>query len=157
MQNTSHNPPRLLSHVFMLLMGALFGLFWAYMVSPPVFNNASPNRLNPDAQRQWVSLVAVASSYDVAYPAAGTTDLLNRVEHPAQTIETMLADPNVPPADKIALQQILPLAQSVNGTPAPQSPGMLEETVSLMIPLSVLTAFALVMGYGLRSLNRRDT
>ena len=121
--------------VLLLAVGLIIGLLWAYAVSPVVFTGANPNRLNQAAQDQWIKMVAGNYARGF-YAQEQALDLLSRVDAPAVAIERMLGDDSLGFSDLEALQRLLGVARSTEGTPTPQSPGLVGELLSgWLVPL----------------------
>ncbi len=92
--------------IILLLVGFAIGLFWAYVISPTIFYNANPNRLNEVAQQQWARMIAVGFDPGTQYGTEAALDLLDSIPNPVETIDALIADPNLNPEDREALQSL---------------------------------------------------
>lgn len=123
----------------LLLFGVLVGLLWGWAIDPPEFTGANPNRLNQDAQDQWIRMAAVSSSDTSIYEKEDAAKLLQMVDNPSAAIERMLQDPNISDGDKAALASLQTTAQTVtNYATTPQNPGILGEIFSWLLPLIIV-------------------
>lgn len=132
-----------------MVLAFLFGMLWAYAISPVVFYDASPHQLSEGQRELYIKMVAGSYQAQI-YDDAQVQQLLSRVENPAGVVEALIqeeAGTNLQPA----LQQILPMAQAAGkGTAAPGQGSIVGDVFSFIIALIVLlvviNVFALVWG-----------
>lgn len=126
------------STVALLVVGLLIGLLWGYGLAPIEFAGANPHRLNQSARDQWI-LMAAGNFDRLFYDEAETARLLAQVENPAAAIERLLQSDTLTPSDREALLRIQPIAQTVQGTPAPVDPGFFGNLLTgLIVPLLIV-------------------
>lgn len=123
--------------IYLLLLGLIIGLIWAYVIAPVQFAGANPHRLNQAAQDQWILMVGGSYSRQF-YNEDETRALLNQVENPASAVERMLQDPARNDFDRAALRDVQPIASTVVGTPAPVYPGIINEIINILIPMLLI-------------------
>ncbi len=119
--------------IILLVLGIFLGMVWAYGCSPTVYYNGSPHQLNPTAREQWV-IMAGAAAQRGYYDDTGIRDLLQQVENPSTTIQNAINSASSPTVQQ-DLQQILPLAGELTGTPAPSNQGFFASLMSFVLPI----------------------
>jgi hypothetical protein len=120
--------------VYLIILGAILGLIWAWVVYPAQFTGANPNRLNQAAQEQWIKMVAVSVSPGINYNQQAAADLLSRIPDPMGTINRMLADPNINTSDATALQNLQTIIPpDLAGTSAPGQNALLWSIVQIVL------------------------
>ena len=126
-----HLPSR--RSLFILLLGLGFGLIWAYGVSPVQFYGADPSQLSDGWRSEWVKLVA-GSQEGLLYPDEDITRLLQQVDQPGRTVETLTA--NTSGTLQARLQNIQSLADNAGaGKAAPQPGSLVNDIIGFVIPI----------------------
>ncbi|MDQ7036544.1 MAG: hypothetical protein Q9P01_17445 [Anaerolineae bacterium] len=133
--------------VYLVILGAIIGLIWAWALFPAVFTGANPERLNQNAQDQWVKMVAIAASVG-NYNDTEAIDLVSRVSDPLATVNRLLSEATPDSDDVVALQhlqRILPA--ELTGAPQPDAGGLLTSIwqilllivlIGIVVPIVVL-------------------
>jgi len=127
--------------VILLVVGLIIGLIWGYLISPAEFAGGNPNRLNQDAQDQWIKSVAVAYDTQTFYPEERARQLVRTVPDPASAVNRMLADPATDPADQAALQSLKAITDTIlpeQAEPAVTEPGPLAQLGGLLVPIILI-------------------
>ncbi|MCA9895831.1 MAG: hypothetical protein KC615_22760 [Anaerolineae bacterium] len=135
------------STTFVLIIGIIIGMFWAYLVVPIQWAGGNPNRLNQSAQDQWIKMAAVGYDQQSFYDADQVRILLNQVSDPIASIQRLLSTEQPGTADYnalVALQNAVAGAQ-VAGTPAPVAPGLGEQAVQLVVPIIVIALVFIIL------------
>ena len=151
---------KLMPYIFVAILGTIFGMAWAYLIAPPIYAGGNPNRLNEASQQQWILNVAVAASINenISYNDTAVIDLVSRVPHPRETIQSMLNNPNTAIPDVDALEHLLfILPPELKGTPAPAIPNTFAQAMQLLIPIVIVVALGLVLGKVLSLFNRQNS
>ena len=135
------------STVFVLIIGMIIGMFWAYLVVPIQWAGGNPNRLNQSAQDQWIKMAAVGYDQQSFYDADQVRILLNQVSEPMASIERLLSTEQPGTADYnalVALRNSVAGAQ-VAGTPSPVAPTLGEQAFQIVVPIIVIAFVFIVL------------
>jgi len=133
--------------VFVLIIGMIIGMFWAYVIVPIQWAGGNPNRLNQSAQDQWLKMAAVGYDQQSFYDADQVRILLNQVSEPMASIERLLSTEQPGTADYnalVALRDAVAGAQ-VAGTPSPVAPSLLDQAIQLVVPIIVIAFVFIVL------------
>ena len=144
-----------------LLLAFVFGLIWAYVISPTSFYNASVDQLSDSQRDQYIILIAGAKQGGL-YDDAAITQLLARVEQPARAVERLAASQTG--QVQFALQDLIPLAnQAGAGVAAPGEGSAIGSLLGIIIAIVLFAIIVnviallwglLIGGYVERFLNR---
>lgn len=117
--------------VYLVILGAVIGLIWAWALFPAVFTGANPERLNQNAQDQWVKMVAIAASTG-NYSTENAANLAGQVSDPLATIDRLLAEStNQQDIQSLQnLQRILPA--DLAGAPQPDAGGLFDSILQIV-------------------------
>ena len=124
--------------VYLVILGAIIGLIWAWGIFPVVFTGGNPDRLNQAAQDQWVRMVAIAASIG-KYSPENAADLAGRVTDPIGTIDRLLADPSEDAQALQSLRSMLPA--DMTGATRPDAGGLLRsiwQTLLLIVLIVII-------------------
>ncbi len=130
--------------VFKILFGIIIGMIWAYGIAQVEYTGANPHRLNQDSQDQWVKMAAVGFTAESAYGQQEVIELLQEVNNPGAVVERLLSG-QLTDGDRLALENVQPVAQEIVGTPAPENPGLGNEIISALIPFIVVIIVAPIL------------
>ncbi len=128
--------------ILILILAFIFGLIWAYALSPVVYYNGDPSQLEQGWQNEWV--INLAARYERAEAQGVPSDELR------QQIVRLLAavdDPlGIANAQGITNPDFLALAQEAQpGTPAPQPGNLLSSLLPFIIGSIVVAVLAVVI------------
>jgi hypothetical protein len=130
-----------------MLIGFLFGTFWAYEPASINFYDGAPHQMREEHQDQYVIGVA-ASALARLYDEAGITQLLERVDNPAERVQRLITERGGQTA--AALEEIQYIAQTVEGRDAPSSGNLLTSILQFILGAGVFAllanVFALIWG-----------
>ncbi|QPC80849.1 hypothetical protein G4Y79_14150 [Phototrophicus methaneseepsis] len=135
------------STVFVLIVGLIIGMFWAYIVAPVQWAGGNPNRLNQGAQDQWIKMAAVGYDQQSFYDADQVGILLSQVDQPMQRIQQLIETTQPGTADYnalVALQEAVAGA-GIAGTAAPEAPSALEQFLQLAVPILLIALVFIVL------------
>jgi len=126
--------------IILLIVGFVIGLFWGYVISPTIFYNANPNRLNDVAQQQWVRMIAVGYDSGAQYGSEQALELLDSIPDPAGMIDSLIADPNLNPEDRAALESLRTVVpDDFTGAEAIRPSGFLNQFVTAwLVPIILI-------------------
>lgn len=126
--------------VLLVLFGMVIGMVAAYVVIPTEFTGASPRHMSQQAVQQWVRMVAVGHSQDIHYDAGNTLLFLQQIPNPQNVVESLAANPNVPAAERGALQALTEIDgfADLDGVLAPQDPGLVLSTLQIVLALAAV-------------------
>ncbi|MBC8170268.1 MAG: hypothetical protein H7X77_01290 [Anaerolineae bacterium] len=128
--------------VVAVVLAFLFGILWAYGLKPVQYYDGAPNQMSTLARDEWVKLVA-GSFYGQIYGEEEVKQLLGMVENPAEVVNRLL--PDAKGTIQASLQAIQPLAQQINGTPAPRPGRFLDDLINILLPLILVIIGALII------------
>lgn len=121
-----------------MLIGFLFGMFWAYQPASIQFYDGAPHQMREEHQDQYVIGVA-ASALARLYDEAGVAQLLERVDDPADRVQRLITERGGQTA--AALEEIQYIAQTVDGRDAPSTGNLLTSILQFILGAG---AFALI-------------
>jgi hypothetical protein len=127
--------------VVALAIGVIFGLIWAYAVSPTQYYDAAPYRLSENWREEWVKLVAAARSAGF-YEDTEIQRLLSQVESPGAEVNELIQETSG--TVQQGLSGIQDIAQNTSGTPAVRPGGIVGDILNFIIPPIVLIVLAVI-------------
>jgi len=125
--------------VFLVILGMIFGMISAYIISPVEFTGAGPHRMNSDAIEQWVRMAAVGHAEEIAYDGSTALAVLQQLPNPKQVVAQLANDPNVPPHEQQAVAELqnIPGFNEITGSVAPQE-SLTDSLLDIILPLVVV-------------------
>lgn len=127
----------------LVITGIIIGLVWGYGLNPTQYYDAAPSSLRQSAQDQWIKMVA-GSHFSNFYTDEDVVRLLQQVENPAGNITRLLESSPPNTTERVALQNIQPLAiQAGAGTPAPKPEGFLADLIKGWILPIIIVVIAM--------------
>jgi hypothetical protein len=123
-----------------VVLAMLFGILWGYVIRPVEYYDGAPFQLSATYRDEWVKGLAAAKLAGT-YDDASIIERLRLIDSPTSTVERLLATEL-----SVGLDQLRPLAQQAEpGTPAPRSPGLVQEALPLLLPVLLVIVGALVI------------
>lgn len=128
--------------VLILILAFIFGLIWAYAISPTIYYNGDPSQLDQSWQNEWVT--NVAARYERAQASGIPSEELR-----LQTIRLLAAvdDPlGIANAHGLTDPDFLALAQEAQpGNPAPPQPSLIGNLMPFVIGSIVIAILAIII------------
>jgi hypothetical protein len=140
--------------IAILIVGVIIGMIFAYAIFPTEFTGAGPRRMSDDAIEQWVRMVAVGYSDEIAYTEDTALAVLNQLPNPQQVAERLASDPSVPDFEQVAIEELQAIDgfEELTGSIAPRDPGLFGSLIQWVIPIMLVIIFAPVITLAWRML-----
>ncbi|MBZ0292862.1 MAG: hypothetical protein K8L99_09905 [Anaerolineae bacterium] len=128
--------------ILILVLAFIFGLIWAYAISPTIYYNGDPSQLDQSWQNEWV--INVAARYERAQTAGIPSDELRQ-----QTVRLLAAVDNplgIANAQGLTDPDFLALAQEAQpGKAAPSQPSLIGNLLPFIIGSIVIIVLGVII------------
>lgn len=132
-----------------MIISFLIGMFWAYNLAPTSYYNGAPHQMRSEHQDQYVIGIGAGALAGI-YSETDVQELLSRVDSPTQRITRLREITDDGLQTEVALQQIEPLSQGIDGRDSPSGGSFFGTLITVIIAVIIFIAitwvFALAWG-----------